>query len=118
MPNRIPNMFTRFRGVQSVVYLGVKRLVDVHSVVLALFDKHAPTFPDKSCRRVRVDRAAQKHCLLLVITATHITDGLVYSQDWCVKICRTGEEKETQKISNMTLFFYLFFVTGRNYFSL
>lgn len=115
MPNRIPNMLTRFRGVQSVVYLGVKRLVDVHSVVLALFDKHAPTFPDKSCRRVRVDRAAQKHCLLLVITATHITDGLVYSQDWCVKICRRGEEKETQKISNMTLFF---FVTGRNYFSL
>lgn len=46
------------------VYLRVKWLVDVHSVVLALFDEHVPTFPDESCGRVGVDGAAQEHRLL------------------------------------------------------
>lgn len=68
------------------MYLSVKRLVDVHPVVLALLNELVPTLPDKSCRRVGVDGAAQEHCLLLVVTATHITDGLVHCQHGCVKV--------------------------------
>lgn len=68
------------------VYLSVQRLIDVHSVVLALFDEHVSTFPHESCRRVGVDRAAQEHRLLLVVTATHIADGLVNRQHRCVEI--------------------------------
>lgn len=67
-------------------YLSVKRLVDVHSIVLTLFNEHVPALPDKSCRRVGVDGAAQEHRLLLVVTTTHIADGLVHRQDGCVEV--------------------------------
>lgn len=79
------------------VYLSVKRLVDVHSIVFALFDGHIFTFPDEACRRVGVNGAAQKHRLLLVVTATHIADGLVHRQNWFVKICNTGNTAKEQK---------------------
>lgn len=74
------------------MYLSVKRFIDVHSVVLALFNEHVPTFPDESCGRVGVDGAAQEHRLLLVVTATHIADGLVHRQNWCVKVCKTQQK--------------------------
>lgn len=74
-------------------YLCVKRLVDVHSVVLALFDEHDPTFPDESCWRVRVDGAAQEHGLLLVITTAHIANSLVHCQNWCVKVCENTAQE-------------------------
>lgn len=77
----------------SKVYLSVKRLVDVHSIVLALLDNHVPTFPDEACGRVGVDSATQKHSLLLIITATYITDGLVHGQYWCLKVCKETEEE-------------------------
>lgn len=76
------------------VYLSVKRLIDVHSVVLALLDEHAPTFPDESGGRVGVDGAAQKHRLLLIVTAAHIADGLVHRQNWCVKVCKTQQKNK------------------------
>lgn len=77
-----------------VDYLSVKRFVDVHSIVLALFDEHVPTFPDESCGRVGVDGAAEEHCLLLVVTATHIADGLVHGQNRCVKVCKTQQRNK------------------------
>lgn len=71
------------------VYLCVKRFVDVYTVVLALLNDIIPTFPDESCWRVGVDSAAQEHRLLLVVTATDITDSLVHCQDRCVKVWKT-----------------------------
>lgn len=79
------------------VHLGVKRLIDVHSVVLALLDESVPTFPDKSCWGVRVDGAAQEHRLLLVVAATHIADGLVHRQNWCVKVCKAQQRSKRKK---------------------
>lgn len=79
------------------VYLSVKRLVDVYPVVLALFDEHVPTLPDESCGRVGVDGAAQEHRLLLVVAATHITDGLVHRQHRCVKVCKTRQRNKKKK---------------------
>lgn len=81
------------------MYLSVKRLVDVHPVVLALFDEHVPTLPDESCGRVGVDGAAQEHRLLLVVTATHITDGLVHCQNRCVKVYKTQQRSKKNKIN-------------------
>lgn len=82
-------------SVYVCVYLSVQWLVDVHSVVLALLDEHVPTLPDESCRRVGVDGAAQEHRLLLVVAATHVTDGLVNRQHRCVKVYNT-QERETR----------------------
>lgn len=79
------------------MYLSVKRLVDVHSVVLALLDEHVSTLPDESCGRVGVDGAAKEHCLFLVVAATHITDSLVHCQDRRVKVCKTQQSRETEK---------------------
>lgn len=79
------------------VYLSVERLVDVHPVVLALLDEHVPTLPDESCGRVGVDGAAQEHRLLLVVAATHITDGLVHRQHRCVKVCKTRQRGKKRK---------------------
>lgn len=79
------------------MYLSIKWLVDVHSIVLALFNEHVPTFPDESSRRVRVDSAAQEHRLLLVVTATHIADGLVHCQHWSVEVCKGTNNKNKQK---------------------
>lgn len=78
-------------------YLCVKWLVDVHSVVLALFDEHAPTFPDESRWRVGVDGAAQEHGLLLVVTTAHIANGLVHCQNWCVKVCKNTAQQQKYK---------------------
>lgn len=75
--------------VYVCVYLSVQWLIDVHSVVLGLLDEHVSTLPDESCGRVGVDGAAQEHCLLLVVAATHVTDGLVNRQHWCVKVYKT-----------------------------
>ncbi len=79
------------------MYLSVKRFVDVHSVVLALFDERVPAFPDEPCGRVGVDGAAQEHRFLLVVTATHIADGLVHRQNWCVKVCETQQRQKKLK---------------------
>ena len=70
------------------VYLSVKWFIDVYSIVLALFNEHVPTFPDKTCGRVGVDGAAQEHSLLLVVTAPHIADGLVHRENRYVKVCK------------------------------
>lgn len=75
--------------VYVCVYLSVQWLIDVHSVVLGLLNEHVSTLPDESCGRVGVDGAAQEHCLLLVVAATHVTDGLVNRQNWCVKVYKT-----------------------------
>lgn len=80
------------------VYLSVKRLVDVHSIVLTLFNEHVPALPDESCRRVGVDGAAQEHRLLLVVTATHIADGLVHRQDGCVEVYKPQQRRKNIKI--------------------
>lgn len=74
------------------VYLSVQWLIDVHSVVLALLDEHVSTLPDESCGRVGVDGAAQEHRLLLVVAATHVTDGLVNRQHWRVKVYKTQKK--------------------------
>lgn len=79
------------------VYLSVKRLVDVHSVVLALFNERVPAFPDESRGRVGVNSAAQEHRLLLVVAAAHIADRLVHRQNWCVEVCGTQPRKIRKK---------------------
>lgn len=79
------------------VYLSVKRLIDVHSVVLALLDEHVSTLPDESCGRVGVDGAAKEHCLFLVVAATHIANSLVHCQKWRVKVCKMQETREKER---------------------
>ena len=79
------------------VYLSVKRLVDVHSVVLALLNERVAAFPDESRGRVGVDGAAQEHRLLLVVAAAHVADGLVHRQNWCVEVCGTQPRKMSMK---------------------
>lgn len=84
-------------SVRVCVYLSVKRLIDVHSVVLALLDEHVSTLPDESCGRVRVDGAAKEHCLFLVVAATHVADSLVNCQNWRVKVCKIQKTREKEK---------------------
>lgn len=84
-------------GVRVRVYLSVKRLIDVHSVVLALLDEHVSTLPDESRGRVGVDGAAKEHCLFLVVAATHIADSLVHCQDWRVKVCKMQKTREKER---------------------
>lgn len=84
-------------GVHVHVYLGVKRLIDVHPVVLALLDEHVSTLPDESRGRVGVDGAAKEHCLFLVVAATHIADRLVHCQNWRVKVCKMQESRERER---------------------
>lgn len=73
------------------VYLSVKGFVDVHSIVLALFDEHVPTFPDEPRGRVGVDGAAQEHRLLLVVTSPYIADGLVHRQNRYIQVCQAQQ---------------------------
>lgn len=84
-------------GVLVRVYLSVKRLVDVHPVVLALLDEHVSTLPDESGGRVGVDGAAEEHCLFLVVAAAHVADRLVHRQDRSVKVWKTQPSRETEK---------------------
>lgn len=84
-------------GVRVHVYLGVKRLIDVHPVVLALLDEHVSTLPDESRGRVGVDGAAKEHRLFLVVAATHIADRLVHRQNWRVKVCKMQETRERER---------------------
>lgn len=91
----------RGSGVRVCVYLSVKRLVDVHSVVLALLDEHVSTLPDESRGRVGVDGAAKEHCLFLVVAATYITDRLVHCQNWRVEVCE-GSKAERNKDSDVS----------------
>lgn len=88
-------------GVRVRAYLSVKRLIDVHSIVLALLDEHVSTLPDESRGRVGVDGAAKEHCLLLVVAATHIADSLVHCQNWSVKVCKMqkARKKENSVVS-------------------
>lgn len=78
------------------VYLSVKRLIDVHSVVLALLDEHVSPLPDESRGRVGVDSAAKEHCLFLVVAAAHITDRLVHCQNWRVEVCEGSNAKRNK----------------------
>lgn len=84
-------------GERVRVYLSVKRLIDVHSVVLALLDEHVSTLPDESRRRVGVDGAAKEHCLFLVVAATHVADSLVHCQNRRVKVCKMQKTREKEK---------------------
>lgn len=83
------------------MYLSVKRLVDVHSVVLALLNEHVSTLPDESRGRVGVDGAAKEHCLFLVVAAAYITDRLVHCQNWRVEVCE-GSKAERNKNSDVS----------------
>lgn len=85
------------------MYLSVKRLINVHSIVFALLDEHIPTFPDEACGRVGVDGAAQEYCLLLVVTAAHIADGLVYCQNWYIKICKIDGEENSKTMKTLIM---------------
>lgn len=91
----------RGSGVRIRVYLSVKRLVDVHSVVLALLDEHVSTLPDESRGRVGVDGAAKEHCLFLVVAAAYITDRLVHCQNRRVEVCE-GSKAEKNKDSDVS----------------
>lgn len=88
-------------SVRICVYLSVKRLVDVHSVVLALLDEYVSPLPDESRGRVGVDGAAKEHCLFLVVAAAYITDRLVHCQNWRVEVCE-GSKAERNKDSDVT----------------
>lgn len=83
-------------SVSICVHLSVKRLVDVHSVVLALLNEHVSTLPDESRRRVGVDGAAKEHCLFLVVAAAYITDRLVHCQNWRVKVYESSKAERNK----------------------
>lgn len=85
-------------SVRVCVYLSVKRLVDVHSVVLALLDEHVSTLPDESRGRVGVDGAAKEHCLFLVVAAAYITDCLVHCQNWRVEVCEGSKAERNNDL--------------------
>lgn len=74
------------------MYLSVERLIDVHSVVLALFYGPTATLPDEPCRRVGVDRAAKEHGLLMVETNAYIADGLMHREDRNVEVWKNKEQ--------------------------
>lgn len=96
-----PHLAERLWAVH--VYLSVKRLINVHSIVFALLDEHIPTFPDEACGRVGVDGAAQEYCLLLVVTAAHVADGLVYCQNWYIKICKINGEENNKTMKTLIM---------------
>lgn len=74
------------------MYLSVKRLIDVHSIVLALLYGPTATFPDESCRRVGVDSAAKEHGFLMIETNTYIADGLMHRENWNIEVCKNKEQ--------------------------
>lgn len=83
---------TKLVGRSCPSHLCVQRLIDIHSIILAVGKSLWTTFPDESSRWIWVDCAPEENCLFLVETTTNITDGLVDSEDRFIQICKEGKE--------------------------